>query len=420
MKIKRDKLMKTKTVFLLSIVIFLTCGCASKQAVGESMPQADGEDVIVSMISEDQELKSLFDKAATGDADAQYDFGSYYYIAGEVWNKEESLSDQGQQYYRKALQYFLKAAGQNHAEAQYNIGFMYGTGKGVPQDYKKAFKWYSKAAEQGKAYAQLNLGNMYYNGEGVPQDYQKAFEWFSKAAKQGDAKAQTNLGYLYERGQGVPQDYQKAFEWFSKAARQNNVNAQTRIGVLYYYGNGVPQDYKEAMQWYLKAAKQNYVDAQFNIGILYVNGQGVPQDYPKAFEWLSKSAEQEDIHAQYSLAGMYYDGKGIKQDLSKAFEWYEKAAKQGDKEAQAFISCYDKNMKMPQEHFNKCLSLAGQGSAQAQYAVGVLYAQELGVKKDLQKAYEWISKAAAQDSKYEESKKQIEEELAKISDKNGI
>jgi len=40
----------------------------------------------------------------------------------------------------------------------------------VPQDYKEAVKWYLKAAEQGYALAQFNLGNMYYNGDGVLQD----------------------------------------------------------------------------------------------------------------------------------------------------------------------------------------------------------------------------------------------------------
>jgi TPR repeat protein len=44
----------------------------------------------------------------------------------------------------------------------------------------------------------------------------------------------------------------------------------------------------------------------------------------------------------------------------------------------------------------------------------VLYYQELGVEKDLKKAYEWISTAAEQDKKYEETKKNIEKELAGI------
>ena len=66
---------------------------------------------------------------------------------------------------------------------------MYDHGHGVDVDYKKAIEWYKKAAEQGLASAQFNLGNMYYHGQGVDMNYKKAIEWYEKAAKQGHAKA---------------------------------------------------------------------------------------------------------------------------------------------------------------------------------------------------------------------------------------
>ena len=66
--------------------------------------------------------------------------------------------------------------------AQTNLGFMYSSGRGVPQDLGEAVKWYRLAAEQGNATAQSNLGSMYYSGEGVPQDYVQAYIWVSLAA----------------------------------------------------------------------------------------------------------------------------------------------------------------------------------------------------------------------------------------------
>jgi len=48
---------------------------------------------------------------------------------------------------------------------------MYDNGQGVSQSYEQAVKWYRQAAQQGDAIAQLNLGNMYNSGRGVPQDY---------------------------------------------------------------------------------------------------------------------------------------------------------------------------------------------------------------------------------------------------------
>ena len=68
------------------------------------------------------------------------------------------------------------------AEAQLNLGVMYDTGRGVPQDDAEAVRWYRLAADQGHARAQGNLGVMCGTGEGVPQDYVQAYMWFNLAA----------------------------------------------------------------------------------------------------------------------------------------------------------------------------------------------------------------------------------------------
>ncbi|KAF8947428.1 hypothetical protein BGZ52_007849, partial [Haplosporangium bisporale] len=56
------------------------------------------------------------------------------------------------------MEWYLKAADQGHMGAQFNIGFLYDDGQGVPQDYSQAMKWYLKAADQGDMDAQLNIG----------------------------------------------------------------------------------------------------------------------------------------------------------------------------------------------------------------------------------------------------------------------
>jgi hypothetical protein len=97
---------------------------------------------------------------------------------------------------------------------------MYRDGLGVPQDHGRAREWFLKAADQGLAEAQYNLGVIYHHGQGVPQDYGTAIEWFRKAADQGLANAQLSLGAMYAFGQGVSQDYVHAHMWFSLAAAQ--------------------------------------------------------------------------------------------------------------------------------------------------------------------------------------------------------
>ena len=52
--------------------------------------------------------------------------------------------------------------------------------------------WYRKAAEQGDAPAQLNLGVMYDTAQGVPQDHVQAHKWYNLAAARFTASETAN------------------------------------------------------------------------------------------------------------------------------------------------------------------------------------------------------------------------------------
>jgi TPR repeat protein len=228
----------------------------------------------------------------------------------------------------KDLEMRKTRAAQGDAEAQTQLGFLYGAGYGVPQDYVQEAKWYEKAAAQGNPMAQNQLGWLYVVGEGVSQDFAKARQWFEKAAAQGDAQAQYGLGGMYANGYGVQRDYVKARQWYEKAAAQGDAQAQDSLGVLYGDGKGVPQDCAKAGQWHEKAAAQGNAKAQLNLGVLYVGGFGcgVPQDYKKAGQWWEKAAAQGHAEAQHYLGGLYHNGQGVPRDDVRAYMWLNLAA----------------------------------------------------------------------------------------------
>ena len=58
----------------------------------------------------------------------------------------------------KSVNWLRKAADQNLAKAQYELGMMYAKGRGVTKDEVEAVKWFRKAAEQGLSDAQYELG----------------------------------------------------------------------------------------------------------------------------------------------------------------------------------------------------------------------------------------------------------------------
>ena len=113
-------------------------------------------------------------------------------------------------------------AEQGDAEAQFNLGTRYASGRGVPEDETEAVRWFRLAADQGHITAQLNLGARYAIGQGVPEDDAESVRWLRLAADQGAADAQHSLGTRYERGLGVPQNIVASHMWFTLAAARSS------------------------------------------------------------------------------------------------------------------------------------------------------------------------------------------------------
>jgi TPR repeat protein len=90
----------------------------------------------------------------------------------------------------------------------------------VRKDPVEAEKWHLKAAEQDFAPAQFNLGVMYYEGRVVRRDNAEALKWYRLAAEQDFAPAQFNLGFFYVPGGGLPVDFVQAYMWFHLAAKR--------------------------------------------------------------------------------------------------------------------------------------------------------------------------------------------------------
>jgi len=149
-------------------------------------------------------------------------------------------------------------ADQGDARAQYNLGYMYDTGRGVPENDAEAVKWWLKAADQGFADAQYNLGSMYAHGLGVPENDSEAVKWYRKAADQGYAKAQNNLGFMYATGEGVPENSIRAYLWWSMAKTQGDTDAATNIDKL--KPKMTPQQIADGQALATKCYESNYKD----------------------------------------------------------------------------------------------------------------------------------------------------------------
>jgi len=109
--------------------------------------------------------------------------------------------------YATALMEWMPLANAGNSQAQYNLGWMYKRGRGVPQADDTAIMWFEMSAQSGHSGAQSTLGSIYYYGEGVVRNELNGAKWFTLAARQGNLRARSELKYISYKGVGVTHGY---------------------------------------------------------------------------------------------------------------------------------------------------------------------------------------------------------------------
>ena len=216
-------------------------------------------------------------------------------------------------------------------------------------------------------------------------DIVTAFEKLEKASDAGYAPAAFELGQAslipydmnYDDNPNTTESYQEAYNYYKKASENGSPEAQYALGaMLLNYQGGYPVElskikvdpaYLEKSDiWSLirSAADKGVVDAQYHM---------LSDD-----KWCEENAEKGNAIAQFGM-GLRYDPTFFStgdypmlefveinpaENYDIAFNWYSKAA--------------DKGFDL------------------AQWRLGDLYAQGLGVNKDISKAIAWRTKAAEQ------------------------
>ena len=284
------------------------------------------------------EPSQLLTDARAGDAKAQFALGKVY---------EEG--DGAQQDYKRAAEWYLKAAEQGNAQAQLNLGRMYSLGRGVDKNFIEALAWYKKAARQKNPTALFMVAATYYNGDGVPHSDVTAYCWFllaqeagSKEAEDGvrrlgsglnvreRAEALEKIGELYDEGTDLPKSDDEAAKWYRRAAQDGSSKAQVRLAGMLLEGRGVDRNYNEASHWCDVAAKNQDMSAVFCEGVLRERGLGVEQDFKRAAKYYAVAANANISEAMLSLAHLYERGKGVHQDKINAYSWLVLATAYGD------------------------------------------------------------------------------------------
>lgn len=98
--------------------------------------------------------------------------------------------DRGPDAQHRAFALIEDVARSDDPEAQYILGDLLSDGIGARENYRKAAEWYEKAALSGYMPAQMALAEIFEAGFGVPEDLASAYAWFNIASGYGLERAQ--------------------------------------------------------------------------------------------------------------------------------------------------------------------------------------------------------------------------------------
>jgi TPR repeat protein len=307
----------------------------------------------------------------------------------------------------------LTAAESGEEFDQFNYGWKFYSGRDRAKDDREAEKWFRRAADRGSAQAQKALGLMYKYGEGgLSRSPRQALEWLLKAVESGEAYETTinDLTVVYAAATSIPGYEKEALRWYREVESQKDASSGE---ACYGIGNLLKGDkdggYRAAaVQWYKKAADMGVSKAAWELGLMYANGDCVAPSPIEAERYLEMGASGHNYTNKILLAERYEKGEGVSMNWWKAKALHQELIDAGIAAHKSHLGVLYFSPLSPFRDVKRAFELwlelaigttndgAGQSvRAQAQFNVGLCYAQGQGVAKDELESLAWMNLAAA-------------------------
>ena len=292
-----------------------------------------------------------------------------------------------------------------------------------------AHRIFTMASLMGMHAARYHLGLMNLRGEGRERNLMRALMWFRLAGSRDEPRAARQASELaaelkpmeIRQAMYYANRFDEAQAHFRVAKHGENAEAITALGAMLMQGDGVDHDATLAVEWLMRAVEKNNAEAQWRLGLAYAQGNGVAKNNAEASRLLQLSVSQANCHAQYHFAQFLEHQSNKSEIRTKAMSLYESAALQGHMPSQLHLayalradeSMHDPGrdpdaMPIPRKtvrrstapHLVRSVNFfrmaADTGHAAAQFELGQMYAQGLGVSQQFEEAAYWYLLAAKQ------------------------
>ncbi|QYX65237.1 sel1 repeat family protein [Shewanella putrefaciens] len=211
------------------------------------------------------------------------------------------------------------------ATFQYELGLLYERQPLLDPDATQAINWFEKAAAQQHPDADYHLGALYWHDGRVTSDYSKAREYFEKSAAAGDELAKDDLGHMLAAGQGGPKDLARAEALLSERAADDDFR-QYYLGKRFLYGEDFAVDYDKARHWLSQSVARGNDFAKIEFAHLLLKAPQNESDYQQAKIDFEEFALKWNEDALLGLGKIYEQGLGVSRQPIKALMYYQLAA----------------------------------------------------------------------------------------------
>lgn len=221
---------------------------------------------------------------------------------------------------RKAAEYYEKALPSGMGYAHFRLAELMMRGVYGPPDYGRILKHLHAAWNAGETQAAAQIGGLYESGLGVPQDKQEAIRYLRLAAEKGDWDAMSWLALrLYHNAKTVS-EASEAIQWFERVASRPLDTVDPKLNQLRMIDASLP------------LVDPLAVNAHQQLGQLYaVNKFPELNDCNKSIQHLRRVLTTENDRlarlrqaAAITMGMNYRDGCGVPRDLVAARSWMER------------------------------------------------------------------------------------------------
>lgn len=384
----------------------------ANKIISDVLSYLDEENIGIDIDTEDddQRGKELYELGLSYYREENYEGAvEYFEQAAELGYKEaiEILADWyhngiGVEYnLYEAYKWFERLANLEDNDACCILGNICSEELDIP-NYDEAVYWYKKAVELGNYDAYYPLGYCYEYGLGVKADSERSQEYYIEAFLAGyeDAIEAIDSDLIYKKGYSIyrQKKYAESLRYLKIAAELGNVEANYLLGYFYDFGYGVKINYEKAYDYYLFAAENGHAHAQYDVGFAFRYARGIERNLEKAIYWFKKSAALECDAGQYELANCYWDGIGVEEDRGLATEYYLKAYEQGYiKAGYGLVQCYYYGLGIDntiiKDFIENYINIDKENDDDFLFVLGELYYAGNLVKQDYSKAVKCFEKA---------------------------